>query len=294
MYFCLCCGYQTLYEKPPGTYFVCPICFWTDVDADYGIIRELRQAQLNYVNKGASDSLWLDQVCPPSKQDIRTPNWKLLDEEIREEGEKVKNVVIMAFENVQREEGISLHEADMIANIVDYDGPSCFFKYDSSRHAELLAKAREKDVEDHWKNIPYQKLEQFFLWTISYYLDPQGWRYYLPAYLVWLLNKYIDNQDTFDGFRDLVEEFLLLKRHRVLKLGLRSVLTSSVVPVPRLHERLNYQKEDFDYLYRRDYFVILSSKQLSAINQFLEFGLTYEWTDKELRQGIENWRAEYQ
>ena len=272
MYFCLCCGYQTLDDKPPGTYLVCPICFWTDVEGDYGIIKELRQAQLNYVSKGASDSLWLQQVRRLSKQDLRNPNWKLLDLEIREEGEKVKNLVISAFKNVQREEGISLHEADMIAYIVDYDGPSCFFKYDNSRHGELLAKAREKDVEAHWKNIPHQILKQFCSGIISYYLDPKGWRYYLPAYLVWLLNQYIDNQNTFEGFRDLVDEFLLLKRHCVL----------------------NYEKEDFDYLYRRDYFAILSSAQLSAINQFLEFGLTYEWLDEEVRQGIENWRAEYQ
>lgn len=29
-YACPCCGYLTLAEEPPGTYEVCPVCFWED------------------------------------------------------------------------------------------------------------------------------------------------------------------------------------------------------------------------------------------------------------------------
>jgi hypothetical protein len=31
-YPCPCCGYLTLGEKSPGTYEVCPVCFWEDDD----------------------------------------------------------------------------------------------------------------------------------------------------------------------------------------------------------------------------------------------------------------------
>ena len=27
---CPCCGYPTLSEEPPGTYEICPVCFWED------------------------------------------------------------------------------------------------------------------------------------------------------------------------------------------------------------------------------------------------------------------------
>ncbi len=27
---CVCCGYLTLTEPPPGTYAVCPVCYWED------------------------------------------------------------------------------------------------------------------------------------------------------------------------------------------------------------------------------------------------------------------------
>jgi len=29
-YPCPCCGHLTLAEEPPGTYEVCPVCFWED------------------------------------------------------------------------------------------------------------------------------------------------------------------------------------------------------------------------------------------------------------------------
>lgn len=29
-YPCPCCGFYTLVEKPPGTYNICPVCYWED------------------------------------------------------------------------------------------------------------------------------------------------------------------------------------------------------------------------------------------------------------------------
>ena len=272
MYFCLCCGYQTLYEKPPGTYFVCPICFWTDVDLDSWTRFELRKAQLNYVHQGASNKEWLAQVRPPTKQDYRHPQWKLLDTKIREDGTKVKNLIITAFNDVHREDGISLHESDLTMYIINYNGPPSFFRYDSSCHRQLLADARAKDVETHWKDIPTQTLEKFiFLSSLSHYLDKKGWKYYLPAYLVWSLNKYIYNRWHNECFIDVVNSFILKDTHYPL----------------------NYEIEDFEVFSRDEYLAILSSEQLSAICQFLHFGLTYEWIDEVYKKNIKNFIQDY-
>jgi hypothetical protein len=32
---CPCCGYLTMPEPPPGTYSVCPVCYWEDDGAQF-------------------------------------------------------------------------------------------------------------------------------------------------------------------------------------------------------------------------------------------------------------------
>jgi len=32
---CPCCGYATLGEQPPGTFEICPVCFWEDDDTQF-------------------------------------------------------------------------------------------------------------------------------------------------------------------------------------------------------------------------------------------------------------------
>lgn len=59
-YACPCCGNKTLDEQPPGSYKICPVCFWEDdplqfKDPDYegganGV--SLRQAQKNFLEFG--------------------------------------------------------------------------------------------------------------------------------------------------------------------------------------------------------------------------------------------------
>ncbi|UAL47859.1 hypothetical protein K7887_02505 [Sutcliffiella horikoshii] len=34
-HYCLCCGYRTLEEEPPGTYEICEICFWEDDEIQF-------------------------------------------------------------------------------------------------------------------------------------------------------------------------------------------------------------------------------------------------------------------
>ena len=85
-YTCPCCGYETLGEKPPGTYGICEICFWEDDgvqfnDPDYsgGANRpSLRQGQINYILLGACEESCMDAVRKPEKSDEKDPYWKPL------------------------------------------------------------------------------------------------------------------------------------------------------------------------------------------------------------------------
>lgn len=51
-YKCPCCGYHTLESGPPGTFAICPVCFWEDdniqyIDPDYEGGSEWPQSQQN-------------------------------------------------------------------------------------------------------------------------------------------------------------------------------------------------------------------------------------------------------
>jgi hypothetical protein len=72
-YGCPCCGYLTLDEKPPGTYQICPVCFWEDDpvqfdDPDYegGANKvSLNKAKQNYQLFGAVDEGSIELVRQP-------------------------------------------------------------------------------------------------------------------------------------------------------------------------------------------------------------------------------------
>ena len=84
MYFCLCCGYNTLQKKPPGTDEVCAICGWEDdiiqcinpnnYDGVNGV--SLVMAQQNFEEYGACSREMLSDVTKPTETSIRNPNWK--------------------------------------------------------------------------------------------------------------------------------------------------------------------------------------------------------------------------
>jgi Cysteine-rich CPCC len=60
-YPCPCCGYLTLGLRPPGTYLICPVCFWEDDGVQFedplfwggANIVCLDDAQRNYKEFGA-------------------------------------------------------------------------------------------------------------------------------------------------------------------------------------------------------------------------------------------------
>jgi hypothetical protein len=86
-YTCPCCGFKTLDEEPPGTYYICDICFWEDDgvqfnDPDYeggANVPSLRQAQKNFIEFCAKEFTKVKYTRKPSNTDERDLNWRPLD-----------------------------------------------------------------------------------------------------------------------------------------------------------------------------------------------------------------------
>jgi hypothetical protein len=85
--------------------------------------------------------------------------------------------ITAAFDGVSREEGVTLHEATVI---------------DDYGSLEERALARTQDTEDKWQNVPDEDIR--FTDAVLSFLDPKGFHYYIPAYVVWYLRN-IDNED---------------------------------------------------------------------------------------------------
>jgi hypothetical protein len=74
---CLCCGCRTLTEAPPGTFEICPVCFWEDdlVQAKDPTYRgganevSLAEARETYLEIGASEERFLENVRAPTPEE---------------------------------------------------------------------------------------------------------------------------------------------------------------------------------------------------------------------------------
>jgi Cysteine-rich CPCC len=82
-YACPCCGHRTLTEYPPGTYQICPVCFWEDdgvqfrdPDLEGGANRpSLRQAQKHFREHGVCEDRLKPFVRPPAADEPRKKGW---------------------------------------------------------------------------------------------------------------------------------------------------------------------------------------------------------------------------
>ena len=83
---CPCCGYL-VFSESPGSYDICPICFWED-DASQlrfplmgGGANEvsLLEAQKNFAAFGASESRLASHVRSPRPDEQRDPSWRPFD-----------------------------------------------------------------------------------------------------------------------------------------------------------------------------------------------------------------------
>ena len=76
-YPCPCCGFLTLTEPPPGTFDICPVCFWEDdnvqfADPDFAggaNTMSLSEARRNYTTLGAVDAAHTCDVRSPRPEE---------------------------------------------------------------------------------------------------------------------------------------------------------------------------------------------------------------------------------
>jgi hypothetical protein len=77
-YICPCCGLTTLTQKGPGTFEICPVCYWEDdnvqyEDPDYSGGANnvsLNQARINYKKFGAIEQRFIEQVRAPLSDEV--------------------------------------------------------------------------------------------------------------------------------------------------------------------------------------------------------------------------------
>jgi hypothetical protein len=86
--------------------------------------------------------------------------------------EKTSSIIREAFRGVELGNGLTIHEADLEGHDEDGAGEA----------------ARAKDPERDWMEIPDWKLERIHV--LSSCFDVEGWRFHLPAYLIWTLKNW--------------------------------------------------------------------------------------------------------
>jgi hypothetical protein len=88
---CPCCGHL-VFGEPPGSYQICPICYWEDDPVQAadpwfqgGANRpSLAEAQRNYVAFGTVERRSVENVRLPGDQDAVDPSWRPLRDSDRE------------------------------------------------------------------------------------------------------------------------------------------------------------------------------------------------------------------
>ncbi len=85
-----------------------------------------------------------------------------------------------AFGDVKREDGVTIHEAEVI---------------DAYGSDEERRVARELDAEERWQDVPAEVMDSHAGFS---FLDLKGFRYYLPAYMTWKL-QHVDTGNGVAG-----------------------------------------------------------------------------------------------
>ena len=80
-----------------------------------------------------------------------------------------------AFDGVQRGDGVTLNQTCVLDDYGD---------------EEEQAKARRKDTDNRWQDVPKAKLEWHSCAVAMSFLDAIGFRYYIPAFMRWAVRCY--------------------------------------------------------------------------------------------------------
>ena len=84
-YPCPCCGYL-VFDESPGSYQICPICFWEDDLSQLRFVRttcanhvSLLEGQENFINEGVCELRFRSNVRRARASDLREAQWRRFD-----------------------------------------------------------------------------------------------------------------------------------------------------------------------------------------------------------------------
>jgi hypothetical protein len=123
------------------------------------------------------------------RRDVRFARIATWDNGLTSFEQQLVEEIAAAFDGVGREGGVSLHEAEEI---------------DCHGTPEKRAEARKLDIDTRWQDVRDEWIEQFP--SVPFFLDARGFRYYLPAYMIWALR----NPNSESAAEDAVVDNLLL------------------------------------------------------------------------------------
>jgi hypothetical protein len=104
-------------------------------------------------------------------------------DDIEQERQNLIAEIRETFSDVRRENGVSLHEADVI------DGQGAAWR---------RWRARAKDTDKRWFEVPPETIATYY-WIFPW-LDDKGFRYYIPAYMIWSLDNYLSSSSLTSSF----------------------------------------------------------------------------------------------
>ena len=160
--------------EPPGTFEICPVCFFQDEPQEYQSLRRSSQssllvAQRTFATHSVSVRELAHSVRPPRPDESRPTDWQTLDDSRQEDLDGLLRRIEDAFKGVSLGDGCSLHQAAAL---------DCYQENPRRGHNEVV---------DDWRKIPECELIPFqeFL-----FLDAEGLRYYLPAFMMPMLRMF--------------------------------------------------------------------------------------------------------
>ncbi|MCA9517134.1 MAG: hypothetical protein KC635_19470 [Myxococcales bacterium] len=165
---CQCCGHRTLTAAPNGwTLAICEVCGWEDSWEHGEALRMLpdlgfEAAQRAFVATGAVHPDVAELVRPARPEEAPEPAFGYL----WEHRERAASAVRAAFAGVRRDGGMSLYDAELA---------------DMYGHVGAYLKPAMREVPERWEDLEPHHFTDFPQDGAPVFLDPKGFRFYLPA-----------------------------------------------------------------------------------------------------------------
>ena len=154
---------------------ICPVCFWEDApgeapwNSSNGV--SLLEAQMNFVEFGASEREFLDAVRPATSDEPLDPAWLNFEDQ----AEAIIQLIEASFADVTLGEGMTIHQREVV---------------DDRGSQKEFDDARQWDTEQRWQDIRDSKI--MHLGTTLTFLDDESIRYHLPAFMRCVLRQWLE------------------------------------------------------------------------------------------------------